>query len=63
METAGTMSVAEASRLLGVSKQAVRVGIERGIFRFGVVVPMARKVFIIYRSAFEAETGIKTKGE
>lgn len=63
MNSNGTMTVAEAARLLGKSAQCVRVGLEKGIFGFGAVIPMKEKVYIIYRSKFEEETGISTKGE
>lgn len=53
------LSVAEAARRLGVSPQCIRIGLERGTFKFGCVVRMKRNVYIIYRSAFEAETGLK----
>jgi hypothetical protein len=52
-----TMTVEEASKILGISPQAVRVGIEQGVFPWGVVVHMKRNVYIIYRSQLEALTG------
>lgn len=57
------MSVAEAAHLLGVSPQCVRIGMQRGAFKFGAVVQMKEKVYVIFRDKFEQETGIKTKGE
>lgn len=63
MDKNGTMSVAEAAERLGVSAQCVRVGLDRGIFKFGQVVPMKRKVYLVYREKFEELTGINTKGE
>ena len=52
-----TMTVAETAKLLGVSPQCVRVGLESGAFKFGTVVQMKRKVYVIYRSEVEALTG------
>ena len=52
-----TMTVQETARLLGVSPQCVRIGLERGAFSFGTVVQMKRKVYIIWRSAVEELTG------
>ena len=63
MHKNGTMTVAEAAGHLGVSAQCVRIGMERGAFKFGAVVQMKQKVYIIFREKFEAETGINTKGE
>lgn len=63
MHKNGTMTVAEAAELLGVSAQCVRIGMERGAFKFGTVVPMKSKVYVIFREKFEQETGIRTKGE
>lgn len=48
-----TMTVAETAKLLGVSPQCVRVGLQSGAFKFGTVVQMKEKVYIIYRSAVE----------
>ena len=48
-----TMTVQETARLLGVSPQCVRVGLESGAFHFGTVVKMKRKVYVIYRQAVE----------
>ena len=52
-----TMTVAETAKLLGVSPQCIRVGLERGAFTFGTVVQMKRKVYVIYRSEVEKLTG------
>ena len=48
-----TMTVRETAKLLGVSPQCVRVGLQSGAFKFGTVVQMKEKVYIIYRSAVE----------
>ena len=58
-----TMTVKEAAAVLGISPDAVRAGLETGAFRFGTVIPMKKKVFVIYRKRFETETGIKTEQE
>ena len=55
-----TMTVRETAKLLGCSPQCVRAGIEQGAFKFGTVVQMKEKVFIIYRSEVEKLIG---KGE
>jgi len=55
-----TMTVQETARLLGVSPQCVRVGLESGAFQFGTVVKMKRNVYVIYRQAVEELIG---KGE
>lgn len=52
-----TMTVQETAKLLGVSPQCVRVGLESGAFQFGTVVKMKRKVYVIYRSEVEKLTG------
>jgi len=56
-EKTATMTVQETAKLLGVSPQCVRVGLESGAFTFGTVVRMKRKVYIIYRPAVEELTG------
>ena len=52
-----TMTVKETARLLGVSPQCVRVGLESGALPIGAVVKMKRNVYIIYRSAVETLVG------
>jgi len=52
-----TMTVDETAKLLGVSPQCIRVGLERGAFQFGTVIQMRRKVYIIWRSEVERLTG------
>lgn len=54
-----TMTVSETAKLLGVSPQCVRVGLESGAFKFGTVVRMKRNVYVIYRSAVEQLIGRK----
>ena len=57
------MTVKEAAAVLGISPDAVRAGLETGAFRFGTVIPMKKKVYLIYRQRFETETGIKTTNQ
>lgn len=59
------MSIAEAARLMGVSPQYVRVGIQRGILTFGYAVQVASKryTYFISRQKFTEETGIVLQGD
>ena len=58
-----TMTVREASEMLGIGERAIRAGIDQGAFPWGTVVRMKRKVYIIYRSQVEELTGKgKTNG-
>lgn len=57
MNEKATMTVREVSALLGISPDSVRCGIDTGALPIGVVIPMKRKVYVIYRSAVEALTG------
>lgn len=55
------MSVATAARLMGVSKQFIRVGLQRGILPFGYAVKLSNKRFTYYisPSKFSKITGIE----
>lgn len=55
-----TMSIAEASMLMGVSRQFVRVGLQKGILPFGYAVQISSKRFtyFISRQKFYEHTGI-----
>ena len=55
------MTVAEASKLMGVSRQFIRVGLQKGIFPFGYVVQISadRYTYFISRQKFLEHTGIK----
>lgn len=55
------MSIAEASTLMGVSRQFVRVGLQKGILPFGYAVQVSadRFTYFISRQKFLEYTGIK----
>jgi hypothetical protein len=54
------MTVKEASMLMGVSKQFVRVGLQKGILPFGYAVKISSNKFtyFISRQKFYEHTGI-----
>lgn len=55
-----SISVEEASRLMGVSRQFVRVGLQKGIFPFGYAVQVSanRFTYFISKQKFIEHTGI-----
>lgn len=55
------LTVAEASALMGVSQQFVRVGLQKGILPFGYAVQISRGryTYFISRQKFAEHTGIK----
>ena len=55
------MTVEEASKLMGVGRQFVRVGLQQGIFPFGYAVQISkgRFTYFISRQKFLEHTGIK----
>ena len=55
------LTVAEASELMGVSQQFVRVGLQKGILPFGYAVQISREryTYFISREKFIEHTGIK----
>lgn len=55
------MTIAEASRLMGVSRQFIRVGLQKGILPFGYAVQVSagRFTYFISRHKFSEHTGIK----
>jgi hypothetical protein len=55
------MTIAEASKLMGVSRQYVRVGLQKGILPFGYAVQVSaeRFTYFISREKFIEHTGIK----
>ena len=55
------MTVAEASRLMGVSRQFIRVGLQKGILPFGYAVQVSaeRFTYFISREKFLEHTGIR----
>ena len=56
------MTIAEASELMGVSRQFVRVGLQKGILPFGYAVQVSagRYTYFISRQKFLEYTGIAT---
>lgn len=59
--TANNMTIEEASKLMGVSRQFVRVGLQKGILPFGYAVKITneRFTYFISRQKFLEHTGIK----
>ena len=59
------MTIAEASRLMGVSRQFIRVGLQKGILPFGYAVQVSagRFTYFISRQKFSEHTGIKGEQE
>ena len=55
------MTIEEASKLMGVSRQFVRVGLQQGILPFGYAVQIStnRWTYFISRQKFLEHTGIK----
>lgn len=56
------MTIEEASKLMGVSRQFIRVGLQKGILPFGYAVRISadRFTYFISRQKFLEHTGIKT---
>ena len=56
------ISVATAARLMGVSQQFVRVGLQQGVLKFGYAVKVASNnyTYFISRQKFTEYTGIET---
>jgi excisionase family DNA binding protein len=54
------MTVQEAAKLMGVSQQFVRVGLQKGILPFGYAVKVSagRYTYFISRQKFTEHTGI-----
>lgn len=56
----GRIKVSDAARMMGVSEQFIRVGMQRGRLPIGEAVKMSSKwTYYISPSLFEAFTGIK----
>lgn len=55
------LTVVEASKLMGVSQQYVRVGLQKGILPFGYAVQISREryTYFISREKFIEHTGIQ----
>lgn len=63
MKTDNNISVADAAKLMGVSQQFIRVGLQRGIFPFGYAVQISsgRYTYFISRQKFLETTGISER--
>lgn len=61
MDSQNNMTIAEASMLMGVSRQFIRVGLQKGILPFGYAVQVSagRFTYFISRQKFLEHTGIK----
>lgn len=57
---AGNITIAEAARLMGVSQQFVRVGLQKGILPFGYAVQVSagRYTYFVSKEKFMEHTGI-----
>jgi excisionase family DNA binding protein len=55
------LTVEEASKLMGVSRQFIRVGLQKGVLPFGYAVKISdgRFTYFISRQKFSEHTGIK----
>ena len=54
------LSVAMTAKLMNVSEQFIRVGLQKGIFPFGYAVKMSSQwTYFISKQKFEEKTGIK----
>ena len=58
-----SMTIAEASRLMGVSRQFIRIGLQKGILPFGYAVQVTknRYTYFISRQKFTEHTGINVE--
>lgn len=61
MDSQNNMTIAEAARLMGVSRQFIRVGLQKGILPFGYAVQVSarRFTYFISRQKFLEHTGIE----
>ena len=57
------MTIAEASKLMGVSRQFIRVGLQKGILPFGYAVQVSkdRFTYFISKQKFLEHTGISAE--
>lgn len=62
---AENITIAEAARLMGVSQQFVRVGLQKGILPFGYAVQVSadRYTYFISKQKFAEHTGITAENE
>jgi hypothetical protein len=58
-----SMTIAEASQLMGVSRQFIRIGLQKGILPFGYAVQVTknRYTYFISRQKFTEHTGINSE--
>ena len=58
------LTIAEVSKLMGVSRQFVRIGLQKGIFPWGYAVQVTAKryTYFISRHKFSECTGITVGG-
>jgi hypothetical protein len=58
-----SMTIAEASQLMGVSRQFIRIGLQKGILPFGYAVQVTknRYTYFISRQKFTEHTGINAE--
>lgn len=57
------ITIEKAAEVMGVSQQTVRVGLQKGVFPFGVAVKMpgsSRYTYVIYSAEFERLYGTVT---
>ena len=59
------ITVAESSKLMGVSRQFILIGLQKGIFPFGYAVQISadRYTYFISKQKFSEYTGIVVQGE
>lgn len=62
MKKRSRMTIAECARLMNVSEQFVRVGLQKEVLPFGYAVRISggRWTYYISRQKFEESTGIRT---
>lgn len=54
------LSVAMTAKLMNVSEQFIRIGLQKGVFPFGYAVKMSSQwTYFISREKFRESTGIK----
>lgn len=60
-----SLSITEASKLMGVSAQFLRIGLQKGILPFGYAVQISsdRFTYFISKQKFQEHTGINLKGD
>ena len=57
------LTISETARLMNVSEQFIRIGLQRGVFPWGYAVKMSsRWTYFISPEKFTEHTGIKKEG-